>query len=84
MQSVWKPAVWLHFHADSIPVFFPFHMSAVALTLDVYIPSCHSQHGPNPKWYDLNAAEMHLNVLQNCFLIVSDQKQFNIGGIRST
>lgn len=67
MQSVRKPAVWLHFHADSIPVFLPFHMSGVALTLDVYIPSCQLLQRPNPKWFDLSAAEMHLKILQNSF-----------------
>lgn len=69
MQSAWKPAVWLHFHADSNPAFLPFHMSAVALTLDGSIPSCHLPQRPNSKWYDLNAFKCNYRYCKILFLL---------------
>lgn len=40
MQSVWKPAEWLHFYADSMPVLPYFRLCIGSLSLFM---SCHSQ-----------------------------------------
>lgn len=67
MQSVWKPAEWLHFYADSMPVLPYFRLCIGSLSL--FVMSLTAPR-PNPKCYDrgqagLNAADMRLNILQS-------------------
>lgn len=66
MQPVWKPAEWLHFYADSMPVLPYFRLCIGSLSLSLprslslslpppplslYVLSLTASR-PNPKWYD--------------------------------
>lgn len=80
MQSVWKPAEGLHFHADSMPV-LPYVRLCI-LSLSLYVMSLTAPR-PNPKCYDrgqagLNAAHKRLNIILFCSFLTVEQKQFNM------
>lgn len=53
---------------------FPCRQHFTLSYIYIYIPTCDLQHRPNPEAYNLNAAETHLNILRNSFLIVCGHK----------